>query len=110
MVVKFQHHFVSIASATLNAGGRTGIMGREDGFFYDVLQLPDGQAQRLKVRSMVGLLPLCAVSVFEPEFPQRFPEIMKRLNGFLEARPSWFHSSTTPPSPGKGSPPRSDPG
>ena len=101
MVVKFVHHFVSIASATLNAGGRTGMWDEEDGFFYDVLQLPDGQAQRLKVRSMVGLLPLCAVSVFEPEFPQRFPEIMKRLNGFLEARPELVSFIHDPAKPGQ---------
>jgi hypothetical protein len=59
----------------------------EDGFFYDVLQLPDGQAQRLKVRSMVGLLPLCAATVFEGEFREKYPELMKRFQGFLEARP-----------------------
>ena len=39
----------------------------EDGFFYDLLRLPDGQATRLKVRSMVGLLPLCAATVFEAD-------------------------------------------
>jgi len=87
MAVKFVHHFVSIASATLNAGGRTGMWDEEDGFFYDVLQLPGGEAQRLKVRSMVGLLPLCAVSVFEGEFPRRYPDVMKRLKVFLDARP-----------------------
>ena len=59
----------------------------EDGFFYDVLQLPNGQAQRLKVRSMVGLLPLCAVTVFEGEFRDKYPEVMKRFHGFVEARP-----------------------
>ncbi len=59
----------------------------EDGFFYDVLQLPDGRAQRLKVRSMVGLLPLCAVTVFEGELRDKYPETAKRLRNFLEARP-----------------------
>ncbi|MBN8248968.1 MAG: glucosidase [Verrucomicrobia bacterium] len=87
MAMKFVHHFVAIASATLNAGGRTGMWDEEDGFFYDVLQLPGGQAQRLKVRSMVGLLPLCAVSVFEGAFARRYPEIMERLQAFMEARP-----------------------
>jgi hypothetical protein len=55
MALKFLQHFISIASATIHAGGNTGMWDEEDGFFYDVLQLPDGQAQRLKVRSMVGL-------------------------------------------------------
>ena len=48
----------------------------EDGFFYDVLRLPDGTAQRLKVRSMVGLLPLCAVTVFEGELLEKYPELV----------------------------------
>ncbi len=70
MALKFIQHFVSIASATIHAGGNTGMWDEEeeDGFFYDVLQLPDGSAQRLKVRSMVGLLPLCAVTVFDGGF------------------------------------------
>ena len=59
----------------------------EDGFFYDVLRLPDGRAQRLKVRSMVGLLPLCAVTVFEGELVEKYPELGQRLRRFLEARP-----------------------
>jgi uncharacterized protein YaiE (UPF0345 family) len=87
MAQKFVQHFVSIASATIHAGGNTGMWDEEDGFFYDVLQLPDGQAQRLKVRSMVGLLPLCAVTVFEGQFLKNHPDVQKRLKGFLEARP-----------------------
>jgi hypothetical protein len=87
MAIKFFQHFVSIASATIHAGANTGMWDEEDGFFYDVLQLPGGHAQRLKVRSMVGLLPLCAVSVFEGEFRKKHPDIMERLKGFLQARP-----------------------
>jgi hypothetical protein len=97
MALKFVQHFVSIASATIHAGGNTGMWDEEDGFFYDVLQLPDGQAQRLKVRSMVGLLPLCAAAVFEGEFLKKYPEIVKRLQAFLEARPeliSFIHDPT----------------
>ena len=59
----------------------------EDGFFYDVLRLPDGQAQRLKVRSMVGLLPLCAATVFDGELLAKYPELGERFQWFLEARP-----------------------
>jgi hypothetical protein len=58
----------------------------EDGFFYDVLRLPDGGAQRLKVRSMVGLLPLCAVTVFSGELRERYPEVVDRLRAFLGSR------------------------
>jgi hypothetical protein len=99
MTVKFVHHFVAIARATMHAGGRTGMWDEEDGFFYDVLQLPNGQAQRLKVRSMVGLLPLCAVTVFESGFREKYPEIVKRLRDFLLARPellTFIHDPTKP--------------
>ena len=59
----------------------------EDGFFYDVLRLPDGHAQRLKVRSMVGLLPLCAATVFEPALFRKYPEVTERFQWFLDAHP-----------------------
>ena len=86
MVVKFIQHFISIASAMIHTGN-SGMWDEEDGFFYDVLRLPDGQSQRLKVRSMVGLLPLCAVTVFEGEFREKYPEAVERFNNFVEARP-----------------------
>jgi hypothetical protein len=101
MALKFVRHFVSIASATIHAGGDTGMWDEEDGFFYDVLQLPDGQAQRLKVRSMVGLLPLCAVTVFEGEFPKKYPELMQRFRDFLEARPELRTFIHDPAKPGE---------
>jgi hypothetical protein len=88
MVAKFLHHFVAIASATMYAGGKVGMWDEEDGFFYDVLRLPDGQAQRLKVRSMVGLLPLCAVTVFEGEFRKKYPDAVQKMRGFFEERPA----------------------
>jgi hypothetical protein len=87
MVLKFAEHFMWIASAMAQAGSDSGMWDEADGFFYDVLRLPDGSSQRLKVRSMVGLLPLCAVTVFEGQFMQRFPELGHRLRRFLEARP-----------------------
>ena len=99
MVVKFIQHFVSIASATIHAGGNTGMWDEEDGFFYDVLQLPNGQAQRLKVRSMVGLLPLCAATVFSGRFKEKYPAIAKKFQGFLDARPelkTFIHDPTKP--------------
>jgi len=99
MVIKFVQHFVSIASATIHAGDNTGMWDEEDGFFYDVLQLPNGQAQRLKVRSMVGLLPLCAVAVFSGRFKEKYPEIAKKFQVFLDARPelkTFIHDPTKP--------------
>ena len=98
MALKFVAHFLSIASATIHAGGNTGMWDEEDGFFYDVLQLPDGKAQRLKVRSMVGLLPLCAVTIFEGEFSKKYPELMDKLRHFLIARPelmAFIHNPAT---------------
>jgi hypothetical protein len=86
MVLKFVQHFVSIASATIHAGGNTGMWDEEDGFFYDVLQLPGGNAQRLKVRSMVGLLPLCAVTTIDGGLRAKYPDVFERFEDFLEAR------------------------
>ena len=60
----------------------------EDGFFYDVLRFSDGSATRMKLRSLVGLLPLCAVCIIPPEFVQKHPAVMKRVSRFLERRPS----------------------
>jgi hypothetical protein len=57
MALKFAAHFIGIARA-MNQTGPEGMWDEEDGFYYDVLRLPDGTARRLKVRSMVGLLPL----------------------------------------------------
>ncbi|HKV94314.1 MAG TPA: glucosidase, partial [Candidatus Angelobacter sp.] len=63
--VKFVEHFLWIAAA-INKPGDDGLWDEEDGFYYDLLRLPDGSSTRLKVRSMVGLLPLCATTVIEP--------------------------------------------
>jgi hypothetical protein len=87
MALKFAEHFLWIASAMGHLGHDTGMWDEEDGFYYDVLRLPDGRAQRLKVRSMVGLLPLCAATVFEGELMAKSPELAERLHWFLESRP-----------------------
>jgi mannosylglycerate hydrolase MGH1-like protein len=87
LAVKFVEHFLWIATSMMHAGGDTGMWDEEDGFFYDVLRLPDGSARRLKVRSMVGLLPLCAVTVFEGAMLEKYPEVGERLRRFLEPRP-----------------------
>ena len=87
MGVKFVEHFLWIASSMIHAGEDTSMWDEADGFFYDVLRLPDGRAQRLKVRSMVGLLPLCAATVFDGTYLREHPEVHTRLRRFLEARP-----------------------
>src|SRR5262249_20508120 len=73
-VRKFSDHLVWIAGA-INTHGDDGMWDEEDGFYYDVLQLPDGTSHRLKVRSLVGLLPLCATSTFERWQLQRVPAL-----------------------------------
>jgi hypothetical protein len=87
MSLKFVQHFVWIANGLMRAGSGLGMWDEQDGFFYDLLQLPDGHAERLKVRSMVGLLPLCAVTVFDGKVIEHFPELRHRFLRFIEARP-----------------------
>jgi len=87
MALKFVEHYFWIASSMTHMGGDTGMWDDEDGFFYDVLRLPNGQSQRLKVRSMVGLLPLCAATTFEGQLMAKYPEVGERLKHFLQARP-----------------------
>src|SRR5262245_18755481 len=81
MASKFVEHFLYIAAA-MNRPGADGMWDEEDGFYYDLLRLPDGSATRLKVRSMVGLLPLCATMVIEKEQRERVP----RASAALAAR------------------------
>ena len=101
LVEKFVQHVLWITSSMLNVG-EGGMWDEEDGFFYDVLRQPNGQAQRLKVRSMVGLLPLCAVTVFEGELRKKFPEATNRLREFLMARPELRAFIHDPVKTGKG--------
>ena len=96
MVLKFLEHDAWITSSLVQVGGG-GMWDEEDGFFYDVLRLPNGQAQRLKVRSMVGLLPLCAATPFEPGLFAKYPEIRERFQWFMDTRPELcaaFHDPT----------------
>jgi hypothetical protein len=73
---KFVEHFLWIASGINRVGG-DGMWDEEDGFYYDILRLPDGSAQRLKVRSMVGLLPICATTIIEPWQRERVPGVVE---------------------------------
>jgi hypothetical protein len=76
MATKFVDHLLWIGRA-MNQTGPEGMWDEEDGFYYDVLRLPDGSSQRLKVRSMVGLLPLAATTVIEPWQRERVPGMLK---------------------------------
>jgi hypothetical protein len=85
---KFLQHFMWISYAMDRVGEHHDEMWDEhDGFFYDLLRLPDGQAIRLKVRSMVGLLPLCAATVFEGNAVERFPKLMELIALFRKRHP-----------------------
>jgi hypothetical protein len=79
--------FLWIASSMTHLGGETGMWDEKEGFFYDVLRWPDGRAERLKVRSMVGLLPFCATTVFDGRVLEKYPELRERAKWFLTARP-----------------------
>jgi hypothetical protein len=87
MVIKFVEQFYYIAAA-MNRPGSDGMWDEEDGFYYDLLRLPDGSATRLKVRSLVGLLPLCATTVIEPwqheSIPRATAGLLERLRRIPE--------------------------
>jgi Mannosylglycerate hydrolase MGH1-like glycoside hydrolase domain len=99
MVLKFAEHFMWIASSMAHMGAEISMWDEEDGFFYDVLRLPNGESQRLKVRSMVGLLPFCAATSFEGELLEKNPEIGERFKWFLQSREelrSYIHDPLKP--------------
>jgi len=98
LATKFAEHFLWIARA-MNHTGPDGMWDEEDGFYYDVLRLPDGTATRLKVRSMVGLLPLCATTVIEPWQRERVPRVTEVLRERLQHMPD-LRDSIHPTGPG----------
>ena len=87
---KFFEHFVYICRAMNNIGGeKIELWNKEDGFFYDVLHLPDGRTLPLKVRSMVGLIPLFAVETLDSELIDQLPRFKHRMQWFMENRPDF---------------------
>ena len=86
MSTKFFEHFLYIASA-MSSMCDSGLWDEEDQFFYDQVKLPDGRVIALKVRSMVGLIPLFAVEILDDELLKEQPEFRERLNWFLSNYP-----------------------
>jgi hypothetical protein len=87
---KFFEHFLHIAEAMTKVGGDErgiGLWDEEDEFYYDELNLPDGRIRTLKVRSMVGLIPLFAVETLDPDLLDRLPSFRRRMEWFLNYRP-----------------------
>jgi hypothetical protein len=82
IALKFVSHFQWIAIALNPPGLDTPLWDEQDGFFYDVMRMPDGATIPLKVRSLVGLLPLCAATVFEPDVGEQHPEVLERAQAF----------------------------
>jgi hypothetical protein len=103
MAVKFFEHFVWIAASMDHVGnGDDELWDEEDGFFYDVLRMPDGSCQRLHVRSLVGLLPLCASTVLMPEELGRFAKLKNRLGWIIRERPELLATIAPPEKTGVG--------
>ena len=91
LATKFAEQFLWIARA-MNGAGADGMWDEQDGFYYDVLRLPDGHARRLKVRSVVGLLPICAVTVIEPWQRERVPRLVETFMKRLRRMPQLLDS------------------
>ncbi len=88
VATKFFEHFLYIADALNNLGGAgIPLWDEQDEFFYDVLRLPDGTFEKLRARSLVGLMPLLAVETMEPAMLDQLPHFTRRMNWFLTHRP-----------------------
>jgi hypothetical protein len=88
MANKFFEHFLHIAAAMASMGSNTdGLWDNTDEFYYDTVRMPGDVSVRMKVRSMVGLIPMFAVEVIDDVIMQKLPEFAKRLNWLLDNRP-----------------------
>ncbi len=87
LATKFFQHYIYVGAAMKKMGGRNyNLWDEEEGFFYDVLRYPDGNFEKLRVRSMVGLIPLFAVERIETEWIEQFSEFKSAFHWFLENR------------------------
>jgi hypothetical protein len=101
MATKFFEHFLYIAAAINAQDDGAKMWDDEDGFYYDVLRHPDGRSEQMKIRSAVGLIPLFAVTTFEPEQIEMFPEFRRRMEWFLTNRTDLRVGAATMQVPGK---------
>ena len=89
IATKFFEHFLTIAGAMAHAGeDDVALWDEGDGFYYDTLRLPDGSHEPLRLRSMVGLIPIFAVEVLDQSIFEKLPDFTKRLRWFLDNRPN----------------------
>jgi hypothetical protein len=103
IATKFFEHFLYIAGAMTDmGGGGVGLWHEEDSFYYDVLNTPDGKAVPLRVRSLVGLIPLFAVETLDPEMLEKVPGFNRRMEWFLAYRPDLAKLVSRWTLPGKG--------
>jgi hypothetical protein len=100
LLLKFTEHFLLIAASMVRPKDEVGMWDEDDGFFYDLLRFSDGRAERLKVRSMVGLLPLCAVTVFEGKLLRVDRDVMDPFKHFVAGRPELTATIHPPMKPG----------
>ncbi len=103
MAAKFFEHFLQIAEAMTRMGGQgVGLWNEEDGFYHDMIHLPDGRIEPLRILSVVGLIPLFAVETIEPEVLARLPVFRERLEWFLAERPEMAALVSRWNEPGRG--------
>ncbi len=97
MAIKFYEHFLWIAAAMNRMGAdQEGMWDEWDGFYYDLLHMPDGSSSRLKVRTLVGLLSVCSSTVFTPEVLQKMPAFIERARWFNQKHPLLTANITSP--------------
>ena len=100
---KFFEHFVYIAHATHHVGGADmSLWDEEDGFYYDVLALPDGRRERMKVRSLVGLIPLFAVETWDTDQTEHLTGFRRRARWFIDNNPEFREHIAEVEKPGGG--------
>lgn len=89
LAIKYGEHFFYIAGSMANMGDieGQGLWDEKDGFYYDMLRMPDGSWSRLRLRSLVGLIPLFAVQVAEDKKWEKLPKLLSHMSWFMEQRP-----------------------
>ena len=103
VATKFFEHFIYIANAIANLGDDgVSLWHEEDGFFYDALHLPNGAHIPLKIRSLVGLIPLFAVETLEPDLLEKLPRFQQRMEWFTRHRPNLVKNIASLAEPGEG--------